>query len=118
MKRKYLYSIILVAGLMFVNFSVSRVYGQTPQNKPSTQQITEYTCSMHPEVIKDKPGNCPVCGMKLVEKKNMHKGEMQQPNDSSMMKHDQKKMMCDSTTMKKSQMMPDSTSVKHDPKGM
>ena len=25
-----------------------------------------YTCGMHPEVIQDKPGNCPKCGMKLV----------------------------------------------------
>jgi hypothetical protein len=28
----------------------------------------KYTCSMHPEVIMDAPGNCPKCGMKLVEK--------------------------------------------------
>ncbi len=28
-----------------------------------------YTCSMHPEVTSDKPGNCPKCGMDLVEKK-------------------------------------------------
>ncbi len=118
MKSKYLYSVILVAGLMVVNFSISRVYGQKPQNKPPTQQIAEYTCSMHPEVIKDKSGNCPVCGMKLVKKKNMHKGEMQQPKDTAMMKHDQKKMKCDSTKMKKSQMMPDSASVKNGPKGM
>ena len=27
----------------------------------------KYTCSMHPEVIMDAPGNCPKCGMKLVE---------------------------------------------------
>lgn len=27
-----------------------------------------YTCSMHPEVISDKPGDCPVCGMFLVKK--------------------------------------------------
>jgi membrane fusion protein, copper/silver efflux system len=27
-----------------------------------------YTCPMHPEVIKDKPGNCPICGMQLVKK--------------------------------------------------
>ena len=28
-----------------------------------------YTCSMHPEVISDKPGKCPKCGMVLIEKK-------------------------------------------------
>ena len=27
-----------------------------------------YTCPMHPEIIRDKPGNCPVCGMALVKK--------------------------------------------------
>lgn len=26
---------------------------------------TEYTCPMHPEVISDKPGQCPSCGMEL-----------------------------------------------------
>lgn len=28
-----------------------------------------YTCSMHPEVMSDKPGPCPKCGMNLVVKK-------------------------------------------------
>ena len=27
-----------------------------------------YTCPMHPQIIKDKPGDCPICGMKLVKK--------------------------------------------------
>jgi Cu(I)/Ag(I) efflux system membrane fusion protein len=27
-----------------------------------------YTCSMHPQIIKDKPGSCPICGMTLVKK--------------------------------------------------
>ncbi len=27
---------------------------------------TLYTCPMHPEVVQDKPGNCPKCGMNLV----------------------------------------------------
>lgn len=26
----------------------------------------EYTCSMHPQVRSNKPGNCPLCGMKLI----------------------------------------------------
>ena len=27
-----------------------------------------FTCPMHPEVILDKPGKCPKCGMNLVKK--------------------------------------------------
>jgi len=27
---------------------------------------TRYTCSMHPEVVSDKPGKCPKCGMNLI----------------------------------------------------
>jgi len=27
---------------------------------------TQYTCPMHPEVVKDEPGKCPKCGMNLV----------------------------------------------------
>jgi P-type Cu2+ transporter len=30
------------------------------------QEVQKYTCPMHPEVIQDKPGNCPKCGMTLV----------------------------------------------------
>lgn len=41
------------------------------QNKKQTETATTnkdvyYTCSMHPQVIEDKPGNCPICGMKLI----------------------------------------------------
>jgi len=31
-------------------------------------QRGEYTCPMHPQIIRDKPGNCPICGMTLVKK--------------------------------------------------
>lgn len=31
---------------------------------PSASQ--KYTCPMHPEVVSDKAGKCPKCGMKLV----------------------------------------------------
>lgn len=40
--------------------------------KASTQssgQAVKYTCSMHPDVVQDKPGNCPKCGMALTEKR-------------------------------------------------
>jgi|GEM_PF-1988293 hypothetical protein len=42
-------------------------------NKKSIQIVDStqvYNCSMHPEVISDKPGNCPKCGMELSLKKS------------------------------------------------
>lgn len=33
----------------------------------------KYTCTMHPEVVMDKPGKCPKCGMKLVAMKGSKK---------------------------------------------
>jgi hypothetical protein len=30
---------------------------------------TMYTCKMHKDVISDKPGECPICGMSLVRQK-------------------------------------------------
>jgi hypothetical protein len=35
-----------------------------------------YTCSMHPEVISDKPGECPICGMFLVKKQLTSSGSV------------------------------------------
>ncbi|SFN72122.1 Cu+-exporting ATPase [Mesorhizobium sp. NFR06] len=36
--------------------------------RPERQSVpkgTQYTCPMHPEIIRDKPGSCPICGMAL-----------------------------------------------------
>ncbi len=32
----------------------------------TTASKEQWTCPMHPEVVKDEPGSCPVCGMNLV----------------------------------------------------
>jgi len=36
------------------------------EEQSMTNQATQWTCPMHPEVIKDEPGSCPICGMDLV----------------------------------------------------
>lgn len=44
--------------------------GCKPAQEPSSgSQAKQYTCPMHPEVVQDKPGKCPKCGMDLVEKR-------------------------------------------------
>jgi len=47
--------------------------GMTPAG-----QAVEYTCPMHPEVVRGEPGNCPKCGMTLVPRgaESEHAGDM------------------------------------------
>ena len=42
---------------------------KTVTKNQNTEATKTYTCSMHPEVISDKPGKCPKCGMELIQKK-------------------------------------------------
>ena len=34
---------------------------------PVEVSVEKYTCPMHPEIIREKPGRCPICGMDLVK---------------------------------------------------
>src|SRR5215469_6515487 len=57
-----LYSVIIVTvAIFFTGCKEKKQTGQT-----SISKDVYYTCSMHPQVIEDHPGNCPVCGMKLI----------------------------------------------------
>lgn len=38
------------------------------KNGGHTAHADTYTCPMHPTVVRDRPGSCPVCGMDLVKK--------------------------------------------------
>ena len=44
---------------------------KTKKVKPAAK--VQYTCTMHPEVLSDKPGKCPKCGMTLVKKTDAKK---------------------------------------------
>jgi len=41
---------------------------------PALGTRIEYTCPMHPEVVSDEPGNCPKCGMTLIERESAAQG--------------------------------------------
>jgi Cu+-exporting ATPase len=42
------------------------VCGMDLVEEVSAKKTTQYTCPMHPEIVKDEPGACPICGMDLV----------------------------------------------------
>jgi len=42
------------------------VCGMDLVEQPSINKKIQYTCPMHPEIIRDEPGSCPICGMDLV----------------------------------------------------
>jgi hypothetical protein len=45
----------------------NRPHGKHDHEQEQEQEKKQkYTCTMHPEVVMDHPGNCPKCGMKLV----------------------------------------------------
>jgi membrane fusion protein, copper/silver efflux system len=59
------YAIILIALVLLTGCKTKKTANE------NTVSDIFYTCSMHPQIHEDKPGNCPICGMKLiaVEKK-------------------------------------------------
>lgn len=63
---------LIVASLALVTLAVFAIAVSGCKEKSSTQnngQTVKYTCSMHPDVVQDKSGKCPKCGMALVEKR-------------------------------------------------
>ncbi len=67
MKKVMLMSVAILfsAATDIAAHTTTAVSDTTKKVKPAKVQ---YTCPMHPEVISDKPGKCPKCGMTLVKK--------------------------------------------------
>ncbi|MGC4089075.1 MAG: heavy metal-binding domain-containing protein [Polyangiaceae bacterium] len=48
--------------------------GFDPYGSTEGAAVAVYTCPMHPEIVRHEPGNCPICGMKLVLKAPKSRG--------------------------------------------
>lgn len=48
-----------------------------PHSQSNKQVVAakEYTCPMHPEIVQDNPGNCPICGMSLEPKSTLEEAD-------------------------------------------
>lgn len=70
------------------------LFSQSDSTKMLMAEHPIYTCPMHPEVVSDKPGKCPKCGMDLVLKTSSpeaHKMEMGPMHGMDDMGHNQDK---------------------------
>lgn len=56
----------LLLAFLLLAISIATAFvltGCGSESETKAEQL--YTCGMHPQVIQNKPGNCPICGMKL-----------------------------------------------------
>ncbi|MCW8859382.1 MAG: efflux RND transporter periplasmic adaptor subunit [Deltaproteobacteria bacterium] len=59
-----LLAVLLLAGGIFLSVNLNSL--QSPLDGPKSSHAAEqYTCGMHPMIIVDEPGSCPICHMDL-----------------------------------------------------
>lgn len=61
--------IIIVAG----GYWIYSTFIQKNNTESTKKEI--YTCPMHPQIVQDRPGQCPICGMDLVKKSELSEDE-------------------------------------------
>ncbi len=66
MKLLNLHIVFLFAVSLIMGFGSCNDKGKTDHTSHDQQQEV-YTCPMHPEIIRNAPGSCPICGMDLVK---------------------------------------------------
>lgn len=72
--------LLILCGALLATFLLSSCKEQKKETVATANKDVYYTCSMHPQVHEEHPGNCPICGMKLiaVSKKSMGTGKTMQ----------------------------------------
>ncbi|MBK6348189.1 MAG: hypothetical protein IPN08_15835 [Bacteroidales bacterium] len=81
MKKSF--AMLILAFSLALTFSACNS-STTPKTgvESTVSEMAVYTCTMHPEVQKDKPGDCPVCGMALVKKEASDTTHMHDHSDT------------------------------------
>jgi hypothetical protein len=57
---------LLGLGVLAITGSVRYAQARSATVAPSPTKKQLYRCPMHPQVVQDHPGRCPICGMNLV----------------------------------------------------
>lgn len=65
MRRSFIY-IVLASAVLFACSKENTKDAHSGHHQAADENHEKYTCPMHPSVVQDKPGQCPICGMDLV----------------------------------------------------
>jgi len=82
--NKKIIVLIILAVVILVPVYFLFISGGSTSNIPS-QEKQLYTCGMHPDIISDEPGNCPICGMTLVPIKNTNISDPHQKKEKKIL---------------------------------
>jgi Cu(I)/Ag(I) efflux system membrane fusion protein len=68
MKKYTIYIGILAIGLVlgWILFGGSSTQESEHNHNETVKTNQKWTCSMHPQIMKSEPGDCPICGMDLI----------------------------------------------------
>jgi len=61
---KRIIAVVVVASAVALGLAAVSC-GKKSDVPTASAKAGKYQCPMHPQVVKDKPGNCPICGMQL-----------------------------------------------------
>ncbi|MDF2191335.1 efflux RND transporter periplasmic adaptor subunit [Paraflavitalea sp. CAU 1676] len=68
MRKNYIVKMLAAILLASVSLFSCKDKAGSQATHAGHKQAQQYTCPMHPQVIRDQPGTCPICGMELVLK--------------------------------------------------
>ena len=73
LKKFFISSVLSLGFFTLVAVTFSSCHEKKQSGEVSVKKDVYYTCSMHPQIHEDHPGDCAICGMKLisVSKKGM-----------------------------------------------
>ncbi len=72
---------VFISGLAGLSSSESPLHNHAQNTLHAAEHSDEssdqilYTCPMHPQIVRESPGQCPICGMDLVPQKSLDQGK-------------------------------------------